>query len=409
MEFLKEGEFMNKIINNRTEYDDALSVVENLLDLDPSPGTPENEKLDLLTLLIQDYEARYFQIVPPTPIEAIKFRMEQQSLTQRDLIPYIGSRSRVSEVLSGKRTLTISMIRALNSGLGIPAEILLQEQYPGELVEIDWNRFPIKQMISWGWIKAPDEPKSFEVKDILYPYFENIGAMNLQSALCRSSTHVRSARKMDDYGFAAWAARVLEKAMKVTSKTKYKPGILDIEFLHELSHLSVSEEGPLRAIEYLNTYGIKVIVERHLPRIYLDGAAIIPERSNPVIGLTIRYDRIDNFWFTLMHELAHISLHFDTGSDMFYDDLDIEAEEDPREREANDLAGEALIPKDAWQNSPASRLKSPQAAEHLAKQLNIHPAIVAGRMQHEFKAFQLLTNLVGRKQVRKLFPDVNWK
>ncbi len=399
---------MNKIIKNRTEYDEALSVVETLLDVDPSPGTPENEKLELLTLLIQNYEIRNFQIVPPTPIEAIKFRMEQQKLTPRDLIPYIGSRSRVSEVLAGKRPLTISMMRALHSGLDIPANVLLQEQDPSELIEIDWNRFPIKQMINWGWIQTPEQSRSYNAKDILLPYFEKVGSINLQSALCRSSTHVRSARKMDDYGFTAWSARILEKAMSITPSVQYSPGILTIDFLREVSHFSLSEEGPLLAIKHLNQYGIKVIVERHLPRIYLDGAAIMPVKSHPVIGLTIRYDRIDNFWFTLMHELAHISLHFDTESDIFYDDLDIEAEEDPRECEANEFAGEALIPHDAWENSPASRLRSPQAAEHLAKQLNIHPAIIAGRMQHEFKAYQLLTNLVGRNQVRRLFPAVKW-
>jgi HTH-type transcriptional regulator/antitoxin HigA len=110
-----------------------------------------------------------------------------------------------------------------------------------------------------------------------------------------------------------------------------------------------------------------------------------------------------------MHELAHLALHLDDENDIYYDDLDIEVEDDAREREANELAGEVLIPYDMWKNSPASHLRSPQAAEYLAKQLNINIAIVAGRMQREFKAFQLLRNLIGKNEVRKLFPEVNWE
>ena len=80
----------------------------------------------------------------------------------------------------------------------------------------------------------------------------------------------------------------------------------------------------------------------------------------------------------------------------------------PMKREADALAGEALIPRDAWLRSPASRLRSPEAAEHLAKQLGIHPAIVAGRMRHHWKAFRLLNSVVGHREVRKWFPEVNW-
>ena len=96
----KEGKTMNKVIKNETEYRENLIALENLLDSDPSSGTPENEELELLTLLVQDYESKRYQFVPPDPVEAIRFRMEQQNLTPRDLIPYIGSRSKVSEVLS---------------------------------------------------------------------------------------------------------------------------------------------------------------------------------------------------------------------------------------------------------------------------------------------------------------------
>jgi HTH-type transcriptional regulator/antitoxin HigA len=398
---------MRKVIKNKTEYEETLLALENLLDRNPAPGMPENEELELLTLLIQDYESRQYQFVLPDPIEAIKFRMEQQNLTPRNLIPYIGSRSKVSEVLSKKRPLTLSMIRALHSGLGIPASVLIQEQNEDVEVDIDWDRFPIKQMIAWGWITAPKSQVSSE--EILRPFFAAVGDIKPQAILCRSSSHVRSARSMDDYALAAWSARVLARALVSTPVAQYEPGILSEEFLRKVAQLSVSDTGPLLARDFLKEHGIQLIVERHLPRTYLDSAIIMTNKRHPVIGLTLRYDRIDNFWFTLMHELAHLALHLDSESDIFYDDLDIEAEDDSREREANQLAGEALIPCDAWENSPASRLRSPQAAEHLAKQLNIHPAIVAGRMQHEFKAYQLLRNLVGNHQVRKLFTEVNWR
>jgi HTH-type transcriptional regulator/antitoxin HigA len=191
------------------------------------------------------------------------------------------------------------------------------------------------------------------------------------------------------------------------SKSTY--GSVFNEFLRGVIQISVSDKGPLLAIDFLKEYGIQLVVERHLPRTYLDGATIMTNKVYPVIGLTLRYDRIDNFWFTLMHELAHLALHLDSESDIFYDDLDIEAEEDPREHEANQLAAEVLIPHDIWLASPASRQCTPIAVDHLATKLQINPAIVAGRMQHEFKSYQLLRNLVGSGKVRKLFPEIRWE
>lgn len=115
------------IIKTDEQYEEALAVVEELMDLDPEPGTGDADKLELLILLISNYEKEHFPMDMPDPIEAIKFRMEQQQLSQKDLIPFIGSRSRVSEVLNRKRPLTLKMIRHLYKGLGIPAEVLIQE------------------------------------------------------------------------------------------------------------------------------------------------------------------------------------------------------------------------------------------------------------------------------------------
>jgi HTH-type transcriptional regulator / antitoxin HigA len=118
---------MYRVIKTDDEYKETLITLESLLDQDPAPGTPENDELELITLLVQDYEAKINRFVPPDPIAAIRFRMEQQGLAPKDLIPYLGSRSKVSEILSGKRALTKSMIRSLQSRLEIPTDILIQE------------------------------------------------------------------------------------------------------------------------------------------------------------------------------------------------------------------------------------------------------------------------------------------
>lgn len=94
--------------------------------MDAEPGTDEGDELEVLAALIEVYEERHFPVDPPDPIEAIRFRMDQQGLTRRDLEPYIGPSGRVSEVLNRKRRLTLPMIRRLHEGLGIPLESLVQ-------------------------------------------------------------------------------------------------------------------------------------------------------------------------------------------------------------------------------------------------------------------------------------------
>jgi len=113
-----------KLIKNETEYEAALVRIEALFSA--KPGTPGGDELDLLVTLVELYESRAFPIDLPDPITAICFRMSQQRLKPKDLVPYIGSASKVSEILSGKRTLSLAMIRNLVSGLGIPAEVLLR-------------------------------------------------------------------------------------------------------------------------------------------------------------------------------------------------------------------------------------------------------------------------------------------
>lgn len=116
-----------KIIKTEQQYHEALARVEALMDA--KPGSSREEELELWSLLVEQYEATHFPIELPDPVEAIKFRMEQEGLQQKDLVKFFPGKNRVSEILNRKRPLSLGMIRALNQGLGIPAEVLIRESY----------------------------------------------------------------------------------------------------------------------------------------------------------------------------------------------------------------------------------------------------------------------------------------
>ncbi len=113
-----------KPIRTQADYETALVEVERLWGA--RSGTPDGDRLDILATLIDAYEAQHYPMDPPDPIEAIRFRMEQQGLTRKDLEPLIGHRGRVAEVLGRKRGLSIEMIRQLHDKLGISAEVLIR-------------------------------------------------------------------------------------------------------------------------------------------------------------------------------------------------------------------------------------------------------------------------------------------
>ena len=113
-----------KPIRTERDYERALREVERLMDA--KPGTAEDDKLDVLATLVDAYESKHFPIDPPDPIEAIRFRLEQQGLDPSALVGVIGGRSRVYEVMNGKRALSLEMIRRLHERFGIPAEVLIR-------------------------------------------------------------------------------------------------------------------------------------------------------------------------------------------------------------------------------------------------------------------------------------------
>jgi HTH-type transcriptional regulator/antitoxin HigA len=394
-----------RLIKTEADNEAALARIEELFDA--KPGTPDGEELELLVTLVELFEQKAYPIELPDPIAAIRFRMEQQGLKAKDMIPYLGSASKVSEVLSGKRPLSLAMIRNLVNKLGIPADVFLREpeaQLPGDDALCYGRNFPVAEMVKRGWFAGFQgtvaEAKS-QLEELLKDFTGPLGTSAVSHCLNRQ--HIRVGSQQDEYALTAWRIRVAHLALR-ESLPAYAPGVVTEDFLKELARLSYLNSGPLLAKEFLNKSGIHLICERHLPKTHLDGAALKLSNGSPVVGLTLRYDRLDNFWFTLFHELAHLALHLDQdGIDAFFDDLTAGGEKDQYELEADKLASETLIPEKEWAAAQLSKTSLPRSVGAFAEQLRINPAIAAGRIRFEANDYTVFKHLVGSGKVRTMF------
>lgn len=389
-------------VKTEGDYDAALERIEALWGA--VPDTPEGNELDVLLTLVQVYEDEHHPVPPPTPIEAIKFVMDQRGLKQSDLVRYVGSKSKVSEVLNGKRALTLSMIRALHVGLDIPAEILIQEgsAFPADAGDIDWKKFPVTEVVRHGWISGYD-PKSQQEEIVRELAFQaGINALAIQPA-CRRQGN-RCNLKSDSYATHLWILKIRAEARKQSVNNEFIQQEVNNDFLRKTARLSLFSDGPLKAQEYLQERGIKLVFAHHLKQTYIDGVVCFENGKTPVIGMSLRFDRIDNFWFTLLHELSHLSLHhLRNADDCIIDDLELDSPLSPEEREADKTAQSALIPEELWMNSPARSTAKLKDVRTLAREADVHVAVVAGRIRREKGNYRLLAPHVGHGEVRKLF------
>jgi len=408
MEFKLKNMSKIKFIKTESDYKEALELIKVLLSHDPDPSSDEGEQLSLLSALIQDYESRSVPESLPSPIDAIKFRMEQMDLKPADLVPYIGSRSRVSEILSGKRSLTLDMVRSLEAGLGIPAKILIRKPEMEDNSEYQgWDNSLVAEMESRGYF-GDKSTNEYSKLDLLKDFFSSINAQPQLAMMLRKSSY-RSSPLTDKRALVAWSNRVMQKAKQVKITKKYKEGTIDLNFMQEFIKLSSKEDGVLLAQKHLKDVGIILVVEPHFQKTYLDGAAILVNKVNPIIGLTLRYDRLDNFWFTLMHELSHISLHYNQDVSLYYDELDNnQVGIDEKEKEADALAEESILPKAKWEVSPARLIPSSMAANSLAKELDVHVAVIAGQIRHKGNKYIYLNKVINGAKVRDNFTNEKW-
>ena len=394
----------------RTEEDHEVALSRLAEIFQAEIGTPEGDERDILADLVELYEDKHYPIGLPDPISAIKFRMEQANLTPRDLVPFFGSRARVSEVLSGKRPITMSMARALHQHLGIPADVLLQEPgatLPDTMPSLEYTRFPLTAMAKAGWIPQVKNLRD-QAEEIITDLINRAG-VGAPAPLYHKNENRRVNAKTDDYALRAWCWQVLAQARERQPEVDYQPGVITAELLREVAQMSVLEDGPVQARDFLIEHGVGLEYVKHLPRTHLDGAALRLPDSNPVIGLTLRYDRIDNFWYTLLHELAHVGLHLGSCSNEtgFVDDHSLRGVgaggSDTTEQEADLMAQDALIPPEVWDDGILMVDPNPMAVLRMAWEARVHPAIVAGRVRFERGEYRLLSQFVGTGEVRRQF------
>jgi HTH-type transcriptional regulator / antitoxin HigA len=375
-------------IRSENDYLASLERIETLMDAEPDSA--EGDELAILATLVERYEEERFPIEAPTPLAAIQFRMEQLGLTPQTLIPHIGSRSRVSEVLNGTRALTIDMIRALHQQLGIPAHVLIgSDENTRSHATQEFSKPVAKVLEKLGLLKPSETFGQFWSRAFN-------GAPT--PTMLRKTTTARTNARTDLTALQAWCASVRLKSDSVAVQGDFDQDAFDSSVLRAIAKLSVQQDGPRAAQVELSRRGVALLALEHFPGTHLDGAVMRRSDGVPVIALTLRRNRIDNFWFTLLHECAHLALHMHDADNVIVDDLEINSSE-VVEREADVEAQRALIPSGMWRADKMGKFASSADIHAIARAAEVDPAIVAGRWQKQNNDYRKFSRLLGHGKV----------
>ena len=252
----------------------------------------------------------------------------------------------------------------------------------------------IKEMERRGWV---DQSNTANVASV---FKEFLTAQN------KGTTLYRKTADSDNVAPLAWVSRVKQIAnlyVGLNDNPDFEG--LDKADLKQIAKMSASLDAISDVQSILYEKGVIVIYEQALPGMKADGACFKLSTGHPVVALSLRYSRVDNFWFTLLHELAHVSLHYDQLDDVIIDDLD-EADASLIEQQANQLALNSFIPRSAWRNCEPKFSRDSKDVITFAKRMEIHPAVVAGRLRHELGRYDLFTDIINETNVRGiLFHD----
>ncbi|WP_457301928.1 helix-turn-helix domain-containing protein [Phyllobacterium sp. P5_D12] len=263
---------------------------------------------------------------------------------------------------------------------------------------IEWNKFPLREMAKRGWIEGRDLAVSAR------GWFHQVAGPQFATALHRKKMH--SGNAPNEHALLAWQARVLQKARYDFDAGSIGEFNLDDRWLGQLVALTSDKDGPRKAKDLLGRHGIGMIVESHLPGTYLDGAAMVASFGNPVVALTLRFDRLDNFWFVLFHELGHVFLHLYNSLRFDFFDEEDGNHGDQYEDDADKFSLDHLVPQDVWRKCLSRFAMTEEAVLIDAENLGISPSIIAGRIRKERKDYRIFANLVGSGTVKAQFEGM---
>lgn len=385
----------------KAEYDSLKSEVDNLLmqiqDYDNlKSGVTKilraNSLRDLPNILIQ---ARIALGLTQLQL-AQKLKIKEQQIQRYEADEYTNaSLNRLIEVAEAL-DLNISEIGELQHNL----DKVSKRKYDNN---INWENFPIEQMYKRGWFEGFDGTLNAVLEDREYLVQKYISDVYRKPITSFHKKRIRAKNNLNQYSLIAWECRIIHLAQKTREQKIFKKEYLTSSWFEELAKQSQFEDGPKRAQKILKAIGIELVIEPHLQNTYLDGAILL-YNDKPIIGLSLRFDRLDNFWFVLFHELGHLVKHIKKGQlESIFDDL--EADPDELESEADDFAFNTLIPESNWETALPRFLRSETSIKTFAQRIKINPAIVAGRIRYEAKNYVILNSLIGQGAVRKCFPE----
>ena len=349
------------------------------------------------------------------PGETIKDELEARNWTQSDLAEITSmSLKNINHLLNSKIAISIEMAKLLSKAFGQSPKFWLnldinyrcrleeetQKEKEAEIKAKIYELMPIGEMVRKGWFKKPVDTKSLvdQVKK-----FWGIETLEKSFLDERSLPAFRTSEAFNDRfdvnNSKIWHKMAENCAQKIKVERFNKKKVREIaETLHSFT---VHDNGVKKVIEALNKSGVKFLVLSHLKKTYLDGAAFVHEK-NPVIVYTMRYDRIDNFYFVLAHELAHLILHLDENPKGFMDDLSAVSTNE-REIEANEFAKKILHIDDLSDLKEYTVFKENLVKEKAAK-YQVNPAIILGAIQNKTGNYRSQLNKKLKTKVSDKIP-----